>query len=84
MAIKHYILQHTTYYDHGTLMMSVALYERVLPDGTDLGWSYSVGRDPLYKDCGNFDDADETRKRVKQWALEHGIDRDDIDSLHSL
>lgn len=79
MKTKTYIIQRTISQSPDGLTITLSLYRRVLEDGTDLHWNYSVGREPLLVESGLHNDREDVRVRLVRRAIELGIVESDID-----
>ena len=80
--VKTYIISKYTFYRDGHLMVEFKLYRRVLEDGTDLGWSYSMGHKALATSEGPYNDIEHVRQQLIAKAADLGVNKDDIDYLY--
>ncbi len=72
------MVQRTTFTKSGTIMVRLSLYQKVLDDGTDLGYSYALGREPIHVSEDLLARQEEARYRLVHRAIEDGISELDI------
>lgn len=75
---KKYMVQRTTFTKSGTIMVRLSLYQKILDDGTDLGYSYAVDREPIHVSEDLLVRQEEARYRLVHRAIEDGISELDI------
>lgn len=82
MKAKTYVVARSSYYRDGQLQVQFQLYRRILEDGTDLRWSYNIGRDPILTADGPYNDIEDVRRRLVAQCVERGINELDVEYFY--
>lgn len=82
MEAKTYVVAKSTYYKDGQLQVQFQLYRRILEDGTDLRWSYNIGRDPIITADGAYNDIENVRQKIVSLCAERGISESDVQYIY--